>query len=149
MTTITCDKCKNQIGVPENAEATQKYTCPFCNGIINGETLPLCKGLPNIQIINNIGNSTPIDRVVYVDRIPSSTCAVWSMWLGIAGFMLLGIKGGILGLPAVICGHKAIEFIRISKGTLRGRGKAIAGLILGYFSLFIYFTMIISSINNR
>lgn len=55
--------------------------------------------------------------------------AVWSLVLAIAGLVLIGPLGGI---PAVICGHIAVRRIKRSSGTLRGRGLAIAGLVVGY-----------------
>ena len=57
--------------------------------------------------------------------IASLVCAVaWFMWLGSA-----------LG---VIFGHMALRQISGSGGAQRGRGLAIAGLVLGYFGLAVF-----------
>ena len=57
--------------------------------------------------------------------------------------MILGILsivmclGPLAGLPAVILGHKANSTIRRSGGLLQGSGMATAGLVTGYFSIFM------------
>lgn len=66
--------------------------------------------------------------------------AKWSLALGIVSVPLLGQEstGRLLTIPvsvaAVICGHLAMRRIRKSARRLRGRGLAIAGLILGYLA---------------
>ena len=45
--------------------------------------------------------------------------------------MSLGL-GFLTGIPAVICGHLGRARIRKAGGELRGKGMALAGLILGY-----------------
>ena len=39
------------------------------------------------------------------------------------------------GIPAVICGHMALNQITQSGGVQQGRGLAIAGLVLGYIGI--------------
>ena len=58
-----------------------------------------------------------------------SGMAVSSFVLGLLGTNLLFFLGSIL---AVVFGHLALGQIRDSGGAVRGRGLAIAGLILGY-----------------
>ncbi len=49
---------------------------------------------------------------------------------------LVGLCAGIfLGIPAVICGHMALNRIKQSNGMLGGRGMAIAGLVIGYLEI--------------
>ena len=60
-----------------------------------------------------------------------SSLAVWSLVLGILSFFC----GPLAAIPAVICGHVAISKIDKSMGALVGRGKAVAGLIMGYVAL--------------
>jgi hypothetical protein len=48
-------------------------------------------------------------------------------------FGILGLFTGIAALPAVICGHTALTKINAAEGRLKGKGLAIAGLIMGYF----------------
>jgi hypothetical protein len=61
----------------------------------------------------------------------SSGLAIVSLVCGILVFFTLGLAG----LPAVVLGHLALSHIKKSAGTLKGRGMAIAGLILGYLGL--------------
>jgi hypothetical protein len=42
---------------------------------------------------------------------------------------------GVGSIGAIVCGHLAIARIKTSNGTLKGRGLATAGLILGYVEL--------------
>jgi hypothetical protein len=58
------------------------------------------------------------------------------MVCGIAGYLTCYFVG-ILGIPAVICGHMALNRINSSPVPVAGRGMAIAGLILGYLGILI------------
>ena len=53
----------------------------------------------------------------------------YSLVLGILSITCFAILAGI---PAVICGHMALSKIDKSRGTLTGRGKAVAGLVMEY-----------------
>lgn len=64
--------------------------------------------------------------------VRTAPLAIWSLVLGILGFVLIGPLGTI---PAVICGHIAIPRINRSSGTLTGQGLAIAGLVIGYVGI--------------
>jgi hypothetical protein len=55
--------------------------------------------------------------------------AIWSLVLGIVSLVCCGI---ISAIPAIICGHKSLDKIKNSSGTLEGNGLAIGGLITGY-----------------
>ena len=63
----------------------------------------------------------------------TSGLAITSLVCGILGLFC----GFVSGIPAVICGHIALKQIADSKVRLEGRGMAIAGLVLGYFSIAI------------
>lgn len=63
---------------------------------------------------------------------PHEPLAYWSFGLSLAAFVLC--CGLFTGLPGIICGHIALSRIRQRPGT-RGRGFAIAGLIIGYVSV--------------
>ena len=60
----------------------------------------------------------------------NSGLAIASMVLGI-----VGLCTGLAGIAAVICGHMALGRINQSNGMLKGKGMAIAGLILGYLEI--------------
>jgi hypothetical protein len=66
----------------------------------------------------------------------TSGLAIASMVCGILGYLTCYFVG-ILGIPAVICGHMALARIRDSAVPIAGRGMAIAGLILGYLGILI------------
>lgn len=68
--------------------------------------------------------------------MPTNGLAIASMVCGIVGYCTCYFVG-ILGIPAVICGHLALTQIRNSPVPMGGRGMAIAGLILGYLGILI------------
>jgi GYF domain 2/Domain of unknown function (DUF4190) len=79
--------------------------------------------------------------------VQTNGLAIASMVCGIASFVICCF-GGILGIPAVICGHMAISQINSSPVPVAGRGMAIAGLILGYLGILITLGSVLSSIFN-
>ena len=58
---------------------------------------------------------------------PISTKATWSLALGLLSFLLPCLSG----VPAAIAGLLALGDIRRSRGTMKGRGRAWAGILLG------------------
>jgi hypothetical protein len=62
----------------------------------------------------------------------TASLAVWSLVLGILSLLCFSI---LTAVPAVICGHKALNRIKNSSGTLGGNGLAIGGLVTGYFGI--------------
>lgn len=69
-----------------------------------------------------------------VARPRKSGLAIASLACGIASVLCLGM---IAGIPAVICGHIAHSKINRSSGLLTGAGMALAGLVMGYLSIFL------------
>ena len=66
----------------------------------------------------------------------TSALAIWSLVLGLLGFVLLLVCiGPLFAIPGVICGHMAYVRIKRSNGVLAGQGMALAGLITGYVSI--------------
>ena len=68
--------------------------------------------------------------MVYAVQPPMVGLAVASLVCGIAGW-LIPCLFGVPGIAAVVCGHMALQRLK-QQPQLRGRGQAIAGLILGY-----------------
>jgi hypothetical protein len=68
--------------------------------------------------------------------------AVWALICGVGQFLLgLTLVGNIvLAIPAIICGSIALKQIRQSGE--RGRGMAIAGLVLGILGI-VYFLLVL------
>ena len=68
--------------------------------------------------------------------------AVWALICGVGQFLLgLTLVGNIvLAIPAIICGSIALKQIRLSGE--RGRGMAIAGLVLGILGI-VYFLLVL------
>ncbi len=88
---------------------------------------PVAQVVPMVQVV-------PVVPVIV--KPPSSGKATASLVLGIVALLLSClIVGGLPGLLAAIFGHLALRDIRRSEGRLRGHGSAIAGLIMGYFSI--------------
>ncbi|MDO9542911.1 MAG: DUF4190 domain-containing protein [Kiritimatiellia bacterium] len=69
--------------------------------------------------------------------------AIWSLILGILSIFACG---PLTGIPAIICGHMARAKIKAEQETLTGDGMALAGLIMGYFSIVVFILLIIVGI---
>ena len=69
---------------------------------------------------------------------PTSGLAIASLICGIVGLFICFFLPSI---PAVICGHMALNQISQSGTRVEGRGLAISGLILGYLSIVIFAVM--------
>src|SRR5438105_4766602 len=65
---------------------------------------------------------------------PRSGLAVTSLVLGVLSVVCFGILAGI---PAIICGHVARGRAKRQPAQYGGAGQALAGLVLGYVSIFI------------
>lgn len=71
-----------------------------------------------------------------VPSVKTSSLAIWSLALGIAGVLLLIVcVGPLFSIPAIICGHLSYSRVRRSAGALKGEGLALGGLISGYVAL--------------
>jgi hypothetical protein len=64
---------------------------------------------------------------------PSCGLATASLVCGVCGV----ICGPFAGIPAIITGHLALSRIKKSGGALQGKGRAVAGLVMGYVSTFL------------
>ncbi len=69
--------------------------------------------------------------------------AIWSLVLGILSVVSCG---PVTGIPAIFCGHMARSKIKIDPDNLSGEGMALAGLIMGYFSIVVFVLFIIIGI---
>ncbi len=93
--------------------------------------LPLASSIRERTIPKFMNGTTPPPLPPPAPALPPKTAplAVWSFVLGILSLVCFGLLAAI---PAIICGHKALDRIKKSSGTLTGNGLAIAGLITGY-----------------
>ena len=86
------------------------------------------------QTPNNVKQNIKIKKTVkkeVCELIVVSRFANWSLGLGVASF-LVGLPTAI---PCIFCGHIALKKIKHSNVLLKGRGRAITGLIIGYLIL--------------
>lgn len=70
-----------------------------------------------------------------VTAVPASGLALTSLVSGILSAIAWGLCG-VGTLTAIVTGHLALSRIRRSGGAIGGRGMALAGLIMGYVSIF-------------
>lgn len=66
----------------------------------------------------------------------TSGMAITALCLGIVSLLTCGLMG-VGALAAIICGHIALSKIKESESSLRGRGMAMSGLIMGYVCLIL------------
>lgn len=91
--------------------------------------------------------TTKPQQVIVISSPETSGLAVASLVVGILGLLGLDFCGAfIIGL---VCGHLALIKINFSQGKLRGKGLAIAGLILNYIPVVVILGMMLFSILIR
>lgn len=107
-------------------EVSHLRPCPYCSGTIEDHTqvCPFCRA----NIINPYGHSE------------TSGKAIGSLVCGLLFFFAPS------AIAAVVMGHLSLSEIRRSAGRFRGKGMAIAGLVLGYFGLSFIPILIIAAI---
>lgn len=76
----------------------------------------------------------PSGHLPYAPPPPTSALAIASLICGIVGLVTCLFLPGI---PAVICGHLALNRMADPGANLQGRGLAIAGLIMGYIGVVV------------
>lgn len=110
--------------------AIEQIRSGLADGTYHSNSLAWYEGAPSwipLSAVPGIGGNPPaIAGHALVSQ--TSTLAVWSLVLGILGFVTLGLTS----IPAVICGHIARGKIRRSGGFRTGGGLAVAGLVTGY-----------------
>ncbi len=86
--------------------------------------------------------SGPGERKSTAQKTTSS--AIASLVLGILSFFI----GPLVGIPAIICGHIARGAVKKNPSELKGRGLAMAGLVMGYYTtvMFLLFISLIISV---
>lgn len=67
------------------------------------------------------------------DRRPNSTVAVWALVTGVVGVLAGWCLLALPCIAAVVLGHVALA--QTKDGSVKGRGMAVAGLVLGYVAL--------------
>jgi len=114
-------------------------TCPQCGTSLPDNTpfCTVCGRAQTMATVPSAATGTPFG----VPPSETSGKAIASLILGIVPFSLLS------SIPAVVFGHLALSEIKKSGGRLRGRGLAIAGLVLGYLTIaMVPFILIIAAI---
>ena len=103
------------------------------NGSVGFDPLPPGVSGSNVApppgaVVTTPGYPAPV-RTVYVSAPRYNGLAIASMVLGIVWVYWIG------SILAVIFGHVALSQIKKSEGGQRGRGMAIAGVVLGYVGI--------------
>jgi len=85
-----------------------------------------------------VGTPTPASFNVGVEK--TSNYAIWSLVCGVSAILC-----SITFLPAIILGHMGLSETK-KNPAIKGRGMAIAGLILGYVYAFLFIAVVIISV---
>src|SRR5262249_50661385 len=100
--------------------------CPKCGWPLSGPSQPCPQCVPALPAVKPTVDSR----------------AVFSLVLGVLAIPL----SIFAGIPAVVLGHISRSTVRRSAGRLRGSGLALMGLILGYLSVVILVSVIVSGV---
>lgn len=121
-------------------------------GRLNQQTLVWREGMPSWTALANVPElfSPSVVGPAYPGYGPgaapmmmrTSGVAIASMVCGLVGLLGCIFFWGILGIPAVVCGHMAMHSIANSPVPVAGRGMAITGLIMGYLQILMMLGMI-------
>lgn len=127
-------------------------------GKVGAETLVWREGMAVWQPLSQVSElSTPYASPQVYHSYPTgmvrtSGLAITSLVCGIVGLLTCLVLAGI---PAVICGHMALNQIGQDPTRIGGRGMAIAGLIMGYLQLLccvaalvLFFTLGFAGLSN-
>lgn len=116
----------------------------IAEGQINDSTLVWREGMvnwtPKAQVLELATAASAGGVVPYhpsmVAASNTSGLAIASLVCGIVSIVSCFIYiGGLTAIPAIICGHMAMNRIARSAEPMGGRGMAIAGLVTGYLGL--------------
>jgi len=137
-----------QIYVLRDEQQTGPFTVgEICSQLATGEitraTFVWWEGLPEWQTLEQSQLVPPATAVIgktpeLVDGRTTASLAIWSLVLGILGFL----STPILPIIAVLTGHFARAKIN-RRHDLKGEGLALTGLILGYFWIAVAVLMLI------
>lgn len=89
---------------------------------------------PPLGVPQNSPYAPPGGQLPYSPPPPTSALAIASLICGILGLVTCLFLPGI---PAVICGHLALNRMADPGANLQGRELAIAGLIMGYIGVVV------------
>jgi prepilin-type processing-associated H-X9-DG protein len=123
---VTCE-CGRHFETPE-AYAGRRAMCPVCRReLIIPKPAP-----PEVLIIREEPEPTV-----------TSGKAIASLILGVLFFFAC-----LSGVPAILLGRQALSDIKLSGGRLRGRGMAIAGIVLGLIGCLITLGLFMPAIRS-
>jgi hypothetical protein len=97
--------------------------------------------VPGLCVMPQAGGNLyqpPVHPGSYDAPVPTSGLAIASLVCGIVGIVTCFLPG----IAAVICGHMALKQMAAPNAQVTGRGMAVAGLVLGYFSILLMVAMI-------
>jgi len=113
-------------------------------GRANGQTLVLAEGSPEWKPLSSISEFTALFATTTPGTInapigtpagpvKTSAMAIWSLVLGIVGFLC-----GLTAIAGLILGILSLRDIKASNGRLTGRGMALAGIIISSIVILLF-----------
>ena len=136
--------CGMVLSTPEE-KAHERVACTQCGRILVVPRVPVAAGIDEPQQELLEAEEAPVvERTVIVEerRATMSGMAVASLVLGLVG-PFLGIMSLVAGILALIFGGVAIRSMSRSP-FIRGKGTAIAGMVLGGIDVLLGLTFIVA-----
>lgn len=95
--------------------------CKHCSEWLDKGDREKDSSIPEKKLTNDSAREEVVSKCVEAER---------SLFLSCMSIVM----GPLTGIPAIILGHMATSRIKESKGLLKGKEKALAGLVVGYFT---------------
>jgi len=122
-----CMRCGQHLVVDSSA-AGQSIKCPACSALVPVPTHVAATPPPIIA------SPPPLIMDAKAFAGERQGMAIASLVLGIISVIAFGL-GFLTGIPAIVLGHLARSRARKSPHLYTGKGKAAAGLVMGYWSI--------------
>jgi hypothetical protein len=129
--TYSCRQCRKPVTVPLPMPDSVKAPVVSPSPSLKTVTSPVLRDPSPSVNFRNLENHT---------TSKTSLMAVFSLALGILSYFCMTI---ICSIPAIILGHLSLAKIKKSSGALKGKGLAVAGLVLAYINFAVFLLLLL------
>ncbi|GAA5119756.1 DUF4190 domain-containing protein [Luteolibacter yonseiensis] len=118
-------------------------------GRVRVETMIWCEGMEECRSLARVsaeGGLEVLPPSMGYELLRPGTRSGWAVASLVFGILGLVSCMLFLGIPAVVCGHVALQQIRNSRGRIVGEDTAHGGLLYGYLCVVILFCLMTAAV---